>query len=191
MHLEEMKKRTGVVGVAEVLQREMKRRFQHFIDPSKDTFDPLYLVAAALDPRFTIILSNEQIEIVKAELNTELKREAVHLEACDTDNTEIGEREEEHEPPLKRFRYLSGIVSSKCQERQTSTSHVQQPTENEVKCYFQNLPQLPHQSENHDPLDFWIQSVPSDGRYHKKSVRSDTEYVFFEYRWYRVQYRVC
>lgn len=50
MHLVEMKKRTGIVGIVDVLQKEMKRRFEYLIDPQHASFDPLYLTATALDP---------------------------------------------------------------------------------------------------------------------------------------------
>ena len=46
--------------------------------------------------------------------------------------------EQDQPPPLKHFRYLSGVVSDKRQER-TSSSQAQQPAINEVKHYFQNL----------------------------------------------------
>ena len=46
------------------------------------------------------------------------------------------------------------VVSDKCQE-QTSTSQAQQPAINEVKRYFQKLPQG---DDSDDPLDFWIES---------------------------------
>ena len=49
---------------------------------------------------------------------------------------------------------LSGIVSDKRLER-TSTSQAQQPVINEVKHYFQKLPQG---YDSDDPLDFWIES---------------------------------
>ena len=123
-----MRKKAGMTVAAKVLQQETKRRFQHFIDPTDECFEPLYLMTTALDPRFTLILTSEQTEAAEAELTNLLS-----MSSEDTTTTSIEEAgsegmvtEQDQPPPLKRFRYLSGIVSDKRQER-TGTSQAQQP----------------------------------------------------------------
>ena len=61
-----------MTATAKVLQQEMKWHFQHFIDPTDECFEPLYLMTTALDPQFILILTSEQMEAAEAELTNQL-----------------------------------------------------------------------------------------------------------------------
>ena len=121
-----------MTATAKVLQQEMKWHFQHFIDPTDECFEPLYLMTTALDPQFILILTSEQMEAAEAELTNQLS-----MSSKDTTTTRRSREvtEQDQSPPRKHFCYLSGIVSDKHQER-TSTSQAQQLAIKEVKHSF-------------------------------------------------------
>ena len=81
--LGEMRKKGGMTAATKVLEQEIKRRFQHFMDPTDECFEPLYLMTTALDPRFTLILTSEAAE---AELTNQLG-----MSSEDTTTTSIEE----------------------------------------------------------------------------------------------------
>jgi len=42
------------------LTEEIQRRFSYIMDPNDQEFEPIYVVATALDPRFRLVLTEEQ-----------------------------------------------------------------------------------------------------------------------------------
>ena len=109
-HLHEMQKRPGMCAVAKVLQNEMHRHFDRYIDPSTDSFDGLHIVATLLDPEYTYDLSDDLVEegtcylkeIVGNFVDNHMKNP---IES--SNDTETSTTEEQIEPPLKKFRHLS------------------------------------------------------------------------------------
>lgn len=47
--------------VARSLLSELKRRFKKYTDPGDEDHDPLFLMAAALDPRYRVLLNPNQV----------------------------------------------------------------------------------------------------------------------------------
>ena len=52
-----MKSEQLVAEVAEILQRDLRRRFKKFTDPSSVDHNPLFIVATLLDPRYRLALN--------------------------------------------------------------------------------------------------------------------------------------
>ena len=104
----------------------------------------------AVDSRFTLMLTSEQMEPAEVELTNQLNMSSVHTTSASLEEagSEGMVTEQDQPPPLKHFCYLSGIVIDKHQEW-TSTSQVQQIAINEIKHYFQNLPQ---EDDSNDPI---------------------------------------
>ena len=63
-----MREKVGVRVVATVLQKELERRFEKVLQPSSASFDPIYLEATLLDPKYKIVLTHEQLEAVKGQV---------------------------------------------------------------------------------------------------------------------------
>ena len=66
LHLEQMKKVTGVAEPATTLLTELKRRFHKFIDPTNFDHNPLFLTATTLDPRYRVLLNPSQKESTRS-----------------------------------------------------------------------------------------------------------------------------
>lgn len=47
---------------------DLRQRFGRFIDVSSHLFDPIFVMATAMDPRYKCILSDEQREAAKRQL---------------------------------------------------------------------------------------------------------------------------
>ena len=132
-HLTEMETKPGMRTVTRILQQEMHRRFDRYIRPPLDARDALYVVATLLDPEYSLILTSEQVaegvvhlkQLVINFLDTQQSSTRHTKEAQETTTTD-----REVEPPLKKFRHLSKIVSQQVQkEHNTSTLT---PAEEEV-----------------------------------------------------------
>ena len=68
MHLEEMKKKPGLSTAAALLQAELHNRFNKFISPDDDEFDPTFIISTLLDPRYKLVLCEKQIRAAKEAL---------------------------------------------------------------------------------------------------------------------------
>jgi hypothetical protein len=68
-----MKQRYGLSSIAQILQTEMDRRFSVFQDPGDCSFKPIYVIATFLDPRYRIILSDEQFKFAKLVISMKLE----------------------------------------------------------------------------------------------------------------------
>ena len=73
LHLREMKSQRGLAGAVTLLETEMKRRFDRILNPKADGYEPTFLVATALDPRYQVVLDAEQIASARAALVSQLK----------------------------------------------------------------------------------------------------------------------
>ena len=64
----QMKEKPGVRTLATVLQQELSHRFEKILSPTCASFEPVYVEATLLDPRFKIVLNDEQLEAAKLQL---------------------------------------------------------------------------------------------------------------------------
>lgn len=60
-----MKDKPGVQVIACKLQQELTSRFE-VLNPSSGSFDPIYVEATLLDPKYKILLNRHQEEAAKA-----------------------------------------------------------------------------------------------------------------------------
>ena len=65
-HLKEMKMKAEVASVSEVLLAELQKRFSKFINVDDPNHVPIYLMATVLDPRYRILLSDDQVANARA-----------------------------------------------------------------------------------------------------------------------------
>ena len=87
-HLEEMSTKPGMATISKRLNNELKSHFDKYVNPSAAGFDVYYLVATFLDPKYTLILNDQQTTVVKAHLIVALKTEISEV----TDTTlELGQ----------------------------------------------------------------------------------------------------
>lgn len=63
-----MKDKPGVRVIACKLQQELTSRFEKVLNPSSGSFDPIYIEATLLDPKYKILLNRHQEEAAKAQL---------------------------------------------------------------------------------------------------------------------------
>lgn len=56
-----MKDKPGIKHVVTVLQQELSDRFDKALHPSCALFEPIYVEATFLDPRYKIVLSASQL----------------------------------------------------------------------------------------------------------------------------------
>ena len=132
-HLQEMQKQRGMGTVARVLQSEMHKHFDRYIDPSVDLFDGFHIVSTLLDPQYSLILSNEQLdegicylkELVKYFVDTQVQSHGKTKDEKDI-TTQENTKELVIEPPLKKFQYLSKLVSKQNKEIASTTSEEQE-----------------------------------------------------------------
>ena len=61
----QVKQLSWLSGAAYLLKAELNTRFMKFEDPSRIDFNPLFDITTALDPRFRVLLSKEQIAAAK------------------------------------------------------------------------------------------------------------------------------
>ena len=88
--------------MANILNKEIERRFTMFQNPHDKSFKPLYIVATFLNPRYRIVLSDEQKKFAKLYLLQKLNQ------TSDTTITPVTSLEPEDEgPPLKKFHLLN------------------------------------------------------------------------------------
>ena len=60
-HLEEIASKPGMATISKKLTDELNKRFDKFVNPLANGFDPYYLTATFLDPNYTLILNDNQI----------------------------------------------------------------------------------------------------------------------------------
>ena len=151
----QVKKQSGLSGAASLLKAELNARFKKFEDPSQSDFDSLFVIATALDPRFRLVLSEEQKEAGKQAILAKLRelREAnedspMDVGECASSNGSTGG---ELQPPLKRFKHLSAVVKERKREEKRREKTEPAPEAVEVEQYFRTTYQV------NDPVQFWVE----------------------------------
>ena len=141
----------------------MKRRFVRILNPKADGYEPTFLVATALDPRYQVVLDAEQIASARAALASKLKemRQQSPTQSPSSSSTgspaalvSVGENLMEEEPPKKRFRLLSGLIEERIKQK-ISKHPGFPPEEEEINRYFSTTTTL---GEKVDPVFFWIEN---------------------------------
>ena len=157
LHLEDMKKVSELRDVCVTLQSELKHRFRKCTDPSDPNHEPLFLIAAMLDPRYKILLNPIQTQAAKKELLIELKEAAGNNGSSGSSGdgaSPAHPAEELEEPRPKRFCHLSRLLEEKVKEGIQKEAKAP-PGQQQLEQYVQTVHQLP---EDFDPLQFWIEN---------------------------------
>ena len=157
LHLEDMKKITEVKHVASHLQSELKRRFRKCTDPGDFDFDPVYLMSTLLDPRYSVLLNNSQLEPTKTHLLRLLKDMNGGVSSPSprsSVSSPVHPPNEDLEPPeKKRFCHLAKVLEEKLKEGAMKASK-EPPGRQELQHYLLAMHTLP---EDADPLSFWVE----------------------------------
>lgn len=69
----QVQQQSGLSGAASLLKAELNTRFKKFENPSRIDFDPIFVISTALDPRFRVLLSKEQIAAAKQVILAKLR----------------------------------------------------------------------------------------------------------------------
>ena len=92
------------------MQGELKRTFKKYTDPNDSNFEPIFLLAASLDPRYRLILNPAQTSVAKSQILKEIKESNNGNSSTDGSphhsEVEVADIETEVEPPTKKFRHL-------------------------------------------------------------------------------------
>lgn len=164
LHLEEFKSQPQTATVADILLKELKHRFRQYTDPSDLNYNPLFVIATALDPRYRLILTAAEVVSAKQEICKMLKERAKEKNGCSTSSASESEAqpitvegEGDDGPPTKRFRHLNRILEARFKEGLKKRSTL--PSEEiEINHYFQSIEPI---SEKVDPLVFWLEQQQS------------------------------
>jgi len=160
LHLDEMKGQRGLGGAVTLLRSELKRRFDKILNPKAPDYEPIFVLATALDPRYKVVLNTEQVASAKTEILRQLKH--MRENSSSSDSSSAGspakaasvsvEENLAEPPPKKRFRLLSGLIEKRLQEGVSKQAKV--PPEEEVNRYFSSVHTL---AEKLDPVFFWTE----------------------------------
>ena len=124
--LKEMQKISDILSIPHALLSQLKQRFAKRVDTTDPNHDPIYLVAAMLDPYYRILLTSDQAKahLIKSLKYSEGERTADSLSNNDKDSTSAT-----GEPFKKRFCYLSKIIEEKVKgnkkKKSTQPAHQQ------------------------------------------------------------------
>ena len=66
-------KQAGIAIISRALLQELEKRFDCFLEPTSEKFNPIYIVATSLDLRYRVVLSESQLSYAK----TYLKRKCI------------------------------------------------------------------------------------------------------------------
>ena len=148
LHLGTMKLLQGIGTVSSIMAHELDRRFNSFLDPKNDSFNPIYVVATSLDLRYKVVLSTDQLKYAKTYLKNKCYSLPQVQPSVDVSTT--------NEPPCKRFRLLSQLVIEK-QHDDEQRSESTTIDNDDIQEYFLSKRQLPDLNQL-DPLNFWTQN---------------------------------
>ena len=161
LHLDEMKDQRGLGGAVALLRSELKRRFDKILNPKAPDYEPIFVLATALDPRYKVVLNTEQLTSAKTEILHQLRY--MRENSSSSDSSSAGspakaasvsvEENLAEPPPKKRFRLLSGLIEKRLQEGVSKQAKVP-PEEEEVNRYFSTAHTL---AEKLDPVFFWTE----------------------------------
>ena len=143
---------SNMVKAFKIIQLQQKENMQNegdkYVNPSAAGFDVYYLIATFLDPKYTLILNDQQTTVVKAHLIVALKTEISEftdttLESGNTETVSVVANSDE-QPPLKKFRHLSSIISQRLREAHQVDKGIAATTaENEIERFYElrfNIP---------------------------------------------------
>ena len=150
LHLKEIGEKTGMAVLSNMIVQELNRRFQRVYDTRSTYFDPIYVAATYLDPRYRIALSREQI--------IEAKRAIISFSKTD-DSSESDDQFHESqsiEPPKKKFKHLAVILA---RNRESLSQSLDKISKIEEMCLYDN--QNLDINEDIDPIVFWLSCMLS------------------------------
>ena len=158
LHFEEMKSHSDnrIREVASIMQLDLKRRFRKFTDPSDSQYNPLYITATALDPRYRLLLNPRQTESAKMHLLKEIKEmveDTSSSSECDSPRQDITCEIETSEPPPKKKRFRHLVTEQKWKEGLKKTASLP-PGRTEIERYFTTIESA---TDRIDRLDYWIE----------------------------------
>ena len=174
LHLDEMKQRETVADVADVMLTELKKRLGKLLDTNDKDHDPLYMMAALLDPRFKALLDDHQIQYSKKEC---LKLLMCNDSSDDDDNcsntipqaaSSPHRSESATGPPQKRLKSddsgnkrnyalaFEKIVKSVAEKKEIALRHPKLP-EIELNAYIQ-ITDGQYFPLDTDPILYWCKS---------------------------------
>ena len=154
MHLKEMGEKPGMAIVSNMILKELNRRFQKVYDTRSAFFDPIYVAATYLDPRYRLALSREQI--------FEAKRAIVSLSQKDDSSESDDQLQEDSEsqflePPQKMFKHLAVILA---RNRESLSQYLDKVSKVEEEMCFYDKQNLDI-NEDIDPIVFWLSCIHS------------------------------
>ena len=68
----QMKERVAIRQHAVVLEKELTRQFEKVLQPTCDSFDPIFVTATFLDPRYRLLMTAQQVTAAKDHLLCEV-----------------------------------------------------------------------------------------------------------------------
>ena len=110
LHLKVMGEKTGLAMLSTMILQDLNRRFQRVCDTRSGNFDPIYVAATYLDPRYRLVLSREQISEAKRAIILFSQKD----DTSDSDDQlkdDFPESQSLEEPPKKKFKHLALILS--------------------------------------------------------------------------------
>lgn len=78
----------GFKGVTDHMAKDMDARFAYMIDESHSNFDSLHLIGTYLDPNLRILVTQEQVDVIRNHLSQvmiDIVSNQVDFESCLTD----------------------------------------------------------------------------------------------------------
>ena len=155
LHLREMVQVPEIALVATTLQSELKHRFRKYTDPGDECYEPLYVVATILDPRYKPLINAVQMKAGKDELLRMLKANNGQSDSQSSTQSSPARLQEEEGPVKKRqrFSYLSKVIEDKLRQGKEKAAK-QPPGEQELERYMESMPSL---GDDDDPLAFWVE----------------------------------
>ena len=153
LHLEEQKHNSELSSLASQLQSDLKRRFKKYTDPGDLDYEPLFLVATMLDPRYKVLLNRTQMESAKTNILKLLNQNGDESSSPSAASSPVYQDlvEKDCEPPKKRFCHLAKVLEARLKEG--STKVMKSPLgELEVAQYLQVTTSI---SVDMDPLEYW------------------------------------
>lgn len=176
-HLDSIK--GSLLGCAEDIKAEVNKRFEKYLDPKNEHFDPIYVSATYLDPSVALILDEAQINAAKTYLLKLVREgEADKGEASDltsraeTENDGGGEEEidpEEINPPSpkkSKFSFVEKAIQQKLktlqsEQNENTTTTSADILKDEMNRYMRCIcsKQIQSVGTQDEPLEFWKREV--------------------------------
>ena len=143
-----MGKATDLLRASRLLSSEMAVRFDKFTDPTNTDYDPLFVTATLLDPRYKVVLTTNQINSAKTCILKKLEENASKSPSLCSPPEEAEDTTDE--PASKHFCHLSRIIEERLKQREARAC----PGEHELQQYIQDVHSV---AENVDMFQFWLE----------------------------------